>query len=120
LWPPKKLPASKLCIVDITSRDPVTWALTKKKCLLNYYAISDPFGIGPSNENPFAFSRYNLDALWVYDDYCFVTGTANDFPFTNDWGDTPAQNPFFAEFQFPNFVIICFLDPVLNRGFPHF
>jgi hypothetical protein len=120
LWPPRKNPASKLCIVDITSRDPVTWVLTKKKCLLNYYAISDPFGIGPSNENPFAFSRYNLDALWVYDDYCFVTGTANDFPFTNDWGDTPAQNPFFAEFQFPNFVIICFLDPVLNRGFPHF
>jgi hypothetical protein len=127
LYPPKKNPANKLCIVDITSRDPVTWVLTKKVCLLNYYSIQDPFKIGVSIKNTFAFSRYNLDAFWAYDDYCFLTGTATDFPFTNDWGIPQATGnplipvyPFFNEIQEPNFLIICFLEPVLDRGFPHF
>jgi hypothetical protein len=136
LWPPKKNPASKLCIVDITSRDPVTWVLTKKKCLLNYYAIIDPWGVGPSNESTFAFSRFNIDALWAYDDYCFLAGTATDYPFTNDWGITRAITglttpvvpagpivttyPYFDAIQEPNFIVVCFLEAVLDRGFPHF
>jgi hypothetical protein len=120
LYPPKKNPATKLCIVDITSRDPKTWVLTKKSCLLNYYAIQDPWGIGPTNESTYTFSFYSADALWAYDDYCFLAGTANDFPFTNDWDDTNPPNPFLEQFQFPNFMIVCFLEPVLDRGFPHF
>lgn len=120
LWPPKKNPSSKLCIVDITSRDPVTWVLTKKKCLLNYYALQDIWGVSPANENTFAFSRFNIDALWAYDDYCFLAGNANDYPFTNDWGNAPAQNPLFDQYQFPNFIIVCFIEAVLDRGYPHF
>jgi hypothetical protein len=130
LWPPSENPASKLCIVDLTSRDPVTWVLTKKKCLLNYYAITDAFKVSQSTKNLFAFSRFNIDALWAYDDYCFLAGTATDFPFTNDWGidrngsanttNTMGVYPYFDAIQEPNFIVVCFLEAVLDRGFPHF
>ena len=119
-FPPKRergLPVSWLCVVDITSRDPVSFVLPKKKCILNYYYISDPFGIGPGDLSTYAFRVFKKDALVVYDDYCFITGTNTDNRFLVR---VPEDNPEFQDLAFPNFMIVCFVEPILNGGFDFF
>jgi hypothetical protein len=86
-WPQTSMPADKLCVVDIAQRDPITWRLTKT-CILNYYSIGDPFETGTSGKGIFSFSAFNKDAVVIVDDYCFITGTSTDFPFTDEWGLT--------------------------------
>jgi hypothetical protein len=118
-WPQTSMPADKLCVVDITQRDPVDWRL-KKTCILNFYSISDPFGTGTSGKSIFSFSAFNKDAVVIVDDYCFITGSATDFPFTDEWGLTNQEIEYFEELQDTRFAIVCFFEPVLDRGFPHF
>lgn len=116
-FPLREMPASKLCIVDISEINSKL-RFVRKVCVLNYAHISDPWDVDANGIFTYAQSSAFNDALIVTDDYCIIQGTRNNFPFENKFELDEDEVPFFEEVTDPNFVFICFLEPILDDGHP--
>jgi len=114
--PPGRMPAYKLCIVDLLTTDE-TKTFNKKKCILNYHAISDPWDVDNNGINVYALSQVTNEQVIVVDDYCIVAGTDTNFPYVNqfnlDLEDTTLV-PDSQEVQDARFMIVCFIEPIFN------
>lgn len=74
LWPAPRQPANKLCVVDLYDVDE-NMVMTKKKCILNYHNIDDPWDVDGNGIFKYALTQVTNEQMIVVDDYCIVAGT---------------------------------------------
>ena len=65
----------------------------KKKCILNYRHVSDPFDVDGDGLTTAAFSQWTTEQLIIVSDYCLIAGTDTNFPGVNQFGLTAAEAP---------------------------
>jgi hypothetical protein len=111
------MPASKLCILDISEID-TELKFVRKICVLNFADISDPWDVTADGTRIYAQSSKYNDAVIVTDDYCIISGTRNGFPFENAFELEADEVPFFKEVMNTNFMHLCFLEPIFDKGHP--
>jgi hypothetical protein len=78
MWPSPRLPANKLCVVDLHDVDE-NMVMTNKKCILNYHDISDPWDVDGNGILKYAQTQVTNEQVIVVDDYCIVAGTDVSF-----------------------------------------
>lgn len=116
-FPAKKMPANKLCILDISEIN-ADLKFVRKICVLHYADISDPYDADGNGKSIFSFSSLLNTAIVVVDDYCIVSGARNNFPFENPFELEEEEVPFFKEASNTNFMIVCFFEPIFDKGHP--
>jgi hypothetical protein len=116
-FPVKAMPANKLCLLDITEIG-TDLKFVRKVCILHFADISDPWDVDGNGARVYAQSSKFNDAIIVADDYCIITGTRNGFPFENAFELEEDEVPFFKNVMNTNFMHVCFLEPVLDKGHP--
>jgi hypothetical protein len=116
-FPMPSMPASKLCILDISEID-TELKFVRKICVLNFADISDPWDVTADGTRIYAQSSKYNDAVIVTDDYCIISGTRNGFPFENAFELEADEVPFFKEVMNTNFMHLCFLEPIFDKGHP--
>lgn len=78
-FPAPVMPANKVCVVDILETDD-DMVMTKKKCILNYHDIDDPWDVDGNGIFKYAQTQVTNEQLIVVDDYCIVSaGGFGDF-----------------------------------------
>jgi hypothetical protein len=113
MFPGAGMPANKLCIVDLTSTDK-DMVFNKKKCVLNYHAISDPWDVDGNGIFIYGHTQITNEALIVVDEYCFVAGTDTNYPWTNQFQLEEDQVENWNETTDPRFMVVCFQEPIFN------
>lgn len=117
LFPAPRMPANKVCVVDLLDTDS-NMVMTNKKCILNYHDIDDPWDVDGNGIFKYAHTQVTNEQLIVVDDYCVVAGTDTNFPFTNQFNLEEADVPFWTEVNDTRFMVVCFLEPIFNPNFP--
>ncbi|KAG7357851.1 glycerophosphoryl diester phosphodiesterase [Nitzschia inconspicua] len=113
LFPGAGMPANKVCIVDLTSRD-ANMVFDKKKCVLNYHAIDDPWDVDGNGIFVYGHTQVTNEALIVVDDYCIVAGTDTNYPWTNQFNLEEDQMENWQETRDARFMVVCFQEPIFN------
>ena len=116
LFPAPTMPANNLCIVDLLSVDDKK-VMNKKKCVLNYHDISDPWDVDGNTILKYAQTQVTNEALIIVDDYCLVAGTDTNFPWTNQFG-IPNTTKYFEEVSDTRFMVVCFVEPIFSLEHP--
>jgi Esterase-like activity of phytase len=111
LFPGAGMPANKVCIVDLTSRDE-NMVFDKKKCVLNYHAIDDPWDVDGNGIFVYGHTQTTNEALIVVDDYCMVAGTDTNYPWTNQFDLDEDQMENWQETRDARFMVVCFQEPI--------
>jgi hypothetical protein len=111
LFPGAGIPANKVCIADLTSRDE-NMVLDKKKCVLNYHAVQDPWDVDGNGIFVYGHTQTTNEALIVVDDYCMVAGTDTNYPWTNQFELEEDQVEDWQETRDARFMIVCFQEPI--------
>jgi hypothetical protein len=111
MFPGAGLPANKVCFVDLTSTDK-DMVFDKKKCVLNYHAISDPWDVDGNGIFVYGHTQTTNEALIVVDDYCIVAGTDTNYPWTNQFELDEDQMENWNETRDPRFMVVCFQEPI--------
>ena len=119
LFPSPVMPANKVCIVDILDTDE-NMVMHKKKCILNYHSIDDPWDVDGNGIFKYAQTQVTNEQLIVVDDYCIVAGTDTNFPFVDQFQLEAYQVPFYQEVSDTRFMVICFLEPIFDANYPIF
>ena len=119
-WPINVRPHNYLCIVDLTDLD-AKMVMRKKKCVLNYQRISDPWDVDGDGILRYAQIQQTNEQLIVVDDNCIVAGTDTNFPFVNDFAFTNLTAlPFGQEVSDTRWMVVCFQEPIFNPNYPLF
>ena len=116
LFPSPVMPANNLCIVDLQSVDE-NKVMNRKKCVLNYHDISDPWDVDGNTILKYAQTQLTNEALIIVDDFCMVAGTDTNFPWTNQFG-IPNTTAYFQEVSDTRFMVICFVEPIFSLEHP--
>jgi len=117
LFPAPVMPANKLCVVDLLDTDD-NMVMTKKKCILNYHSIDDPWDVDDNGILKYAQTQVTNEQVIVVDDYCIIAGTDTNFPFTNQFGVNVDELKFGQEVTDTRFMVVCFLEPIFNLDYP--
>lgn len=117
MFPAPRMPANKLCVVDLTVRD-VDMVLHKKKCILNYHRVDDPWDVDNNGIHRYAQTQVTNEQVIVVDDYCIIAGTDTNFPYTNQFGLDMTEVPFAQEVTDTRFMVVCFMEPIFNLEYP--
>lgn len=112
MFPGAGMPANKVCVVDLTSRDESTMVFDKKKCVLNYHAISDPWDVDGNGIFVYGLTQVTTEALIVVDDYCMVAGTDTNYPWTNQFDLEEDQVEDWQETRDARSMVVCFQEPI--------
>lgn len=78
MFPAPRMPANKVCVVDIFDVDE-DMVMRNKKCILNYHDIDDPWDVDNNGILKYAQTQVTNEQLIVVDDYCVVAGTDTNF-----------------------------------------
>ena len=113
LFPGAGMPANKVCIVDLTSTDSAM-VFDKKKCVLNYHAIADPWDVDGNGIFVYGHTQTTNEALIVVDDYCIVAGTDTNYPWTNQFMLDESQMENWKETTDARFMVVCFQEPIFS------
>ena len=116
-FPAPRMPANKLCIVDLTDLNE-DMVMHNKKCILNYHSVSDPWDVDGNGIFRYAQTQVTNEQVIVVDDYCIVAGTDTNFPWTNQFGVDVGELPFGQEVTDTRFMVVCFVEPIFNLDFP--
>ena len=116
-FPAPVMPANKLCIVDLTDLNE-DMVMHKKKCILNYHQISDPWDVDGNGIFRYAQTQVTNEQVIVVDDYCVVAGTDTNYPYTNQFGVDVTEIPFGQEVTDTRWMVVCFAEPIFNLEFP--
>lgn len=116
-FPAPRMPANKLCVVDLNelNDDKVMY---KKKCILNYHKIDDPWDVDGNGIFRYAQTQVTNEQVIVVDDYCIVAGTDTNYPWTNQFGVDVDELPFGQEVTDTRFMVVCFQEPIFNLDYP--
>lgn len=117
MFPAPRMPANKVCVVDLTDVDE-DMVMQNKKCILNYHNIDDPWDVDGNSIFKYAQTQVTNEQLIVVDDYCVLAGTDTNFPFTNQFNLEDKQVPFIQEVTDTRFMVVCFLEPIFNADYP--
>lgn len=113
-WPINVLPHNYLCIVDLLRRNRNTKVFNRKRCILNYQRIDDPWDVDNNGITRAAFIQQTNEQLIVVDDNCIVAGTDTNFPFFNDFNINMTVLPFGQEVSDSRWMVVCFQEPIFN------
>lgn len=118
MFPSPRMPANKVCVVDLLDTDD-DMVMRNKKCVLNYHDIDDPWDVDGNGVFKYAQTQVTNEQLIVVDDYCVVAGTDTNFPFTNQFGleGNPAVQ-FEQEVTDTRFMVVCFVEPIFDADYP--
>ena len=111
LFPGSGMPANKVCVVDLTSTDE-NMVFDKKKCVLNYHSIQDPWDVDGNGIFVYGHTQVTNEALIVVDDYCMVAGTDTNYPWTNQFQLDELEVPDWQETRDARFMVVCFVEPI--------
>lgn len=117
MWPGSVQPSNKLCVVDLTDTDEYM-VMTNKKCILNYHKIDDPWDVDGNGIFRYAQTQVTNEQVIVVDDYCIVAGTDTNYPWTNQFGLSEEQVPFYQEVSDTRWMVVCFQEPIFNPDYP--
>ncbi len=117
MFPAPRMPANKLCVVDLTDLNE-DMVMYNKKCILNYHSVSDPWDVDGNGIFRYAQTQVTNEQVIVVDDYCIVAGTDTNFPWTNQFGVDVADLPFGQEVTDTRFMVVCFVEPIFNLDYP--
>lgn len=112
-FPSPALPANKVCLVDLTELDE-DLVMTNKKCILNLHAVSDPWDVDGDGIERIGLTQVTTEQIIVIDDYCIVTGTDTNYPWTNQLGLNLTELPYGQEVMDGRFMIVCFEEPIFD------
>lgn len=110
-------PNNRLCMIDVNVREQDK--SFKKKCILNYQHVSDPYDVDSDSLTTSAFSQWTTEQLLIVDDFCLIAGTDTNFPGVNQFGLTPAEAPYLQEVSDTRWMVVCFEEPVLSADYSH-
>jgi hypothetical protein len=112
-WPMNVPPHNYLCVVDL-SRTNTDLVFKRKKCILNYQRIDDPWDVDGDGITRAAFIQQTNEQLIVVDDNCIIAGTDTNFPFVNDFNVNMTTLPFGQEVSDTRWMVVCFQEPIFN------
>lgn len=116
-FPAPRMPANKLCVVDLTDLDD-NMVMTNKKCILNYHNVNDPWDVDGNGIFRYAQTQVTNEQVIVVDDYCIIAGTDTNYPWTNQFGLDVDELPFGQEVTDTRFMVVCFMEPIFNLEYP--
>lgn len=119
---PFDMPADKLCIVDLETKNPDSVLIDRKICVLNYLHIPDPYNTADTGLGFYPLSQKKVAGLEVINDNCVLIGTDTGYPLSNnDYGlDLEVDSvPFFIQaVEDTRFLFVCFFEPIFHRAYP--
>ena len=119
MWPMPVLPHNYLCIVDLLDLDD-NMVMRKKKCILNYQRIDDPWDVDGNGIFRYAQTQVTNEQVIVVDDNCIVAGTDTNYPGFNDFNLNMTNVPYAQQVIDARWMVVCFQEPIFNLAYPHF
>jgi len=119
MWPINVLPHNYLCIVDLLDLDE-NMVMRKKKCILNYQRIDDPWDVDGNGIFRYAQNQVTNEQVIVVDDNCIIAGTDTNYPWSNDFNLNLTNVPYSQQIIDARWMIVCFQEPIFNLAYPHF
>jgi hypothetical protein len=119
MWPINILPHNYLCIVDLLDLDD-DMVMRKKKCILNYQRIDDPWDVDGNGIFRYAQIQQTNEQVIVVDDNCIIAGTDTNYPGFNDFNLNMTNVPYAQQVIDARWMVLCFQEPIFNLAYPHF